>query len=171
MTKLQKTILVEAVLVLTITLVLALLVGCGPAKARTYDNMKDAEQDDRLAEIERRLAAMTNAYQNLLAQIAATDSAQAGEIGTLQTSANLLTAQIAALQANVLVTAIIDPCGDGPGFDEIILKTSAGYMAYFQSGSERFLTLLPHGNYQTTDGTGCSFTVGASGLTSNGATQ
>lgn len=64
------------------------------------------------------------------------------------------------------VTQIIDPCGDSAGFDEVVLKTTAGeYLAYFQSEGKRFLSKLTNGNYVTTDGTSCHFTVNGVNLT------
>lgn len=63
------------------------------------------------------------------------------------------------------VVEIIDPCGpEHPsGFDEVILKLGNGqYLASFSdnaNGKNTRLGLLPSGNYQTTDGTGCNFTI------------
>lgn len=53
------------------------------------------------------------------------------------------------------------PCGDrANAFDEVIVRTASGkLLAYFESGGNRFLTLLKPGNYQTTDGGNCKFTV------------
>lgn len=54
----------------------------------------------------------------------------------------------------------IDPCGDGPGFDEVILRTSDGQLiAYFEDGGKRFLTELVPGRYLTTDRQRCAFEV------------
>lgn len=64
------------------------------------------------------------------------------------------------------VTEIIDPCGDAPGFDEVILKTKNGkFLAYFENGSKRFLTKLTNGTFMTTDGSSCTFTVSGTNLT------
>jgi hypothetical protein len=58
------------------------------------------------------------------------------------------------------VMAVYDPCGDSPGFDEILLKLADGtVLAYFESGSNRFLTVLRPGTYRTTDGSNCTFTL------------
>jgi hypothetical protein len=62
------------------------------------------------------------------------------------------------------VIDIIDPCGDHPTKqDEVILKLGSGkYLASFSDNANglntRFSTLSP-GTYQTTDGTGCVFTL------------
>jgi hypothetical protein len=62
---------------------------------------------------------------------------------------------------------MIDPCGDGPGFDEVILRLgNGGLMAHFAGGGNlQFLTVLPDGNYITSDNQACYFTV-ASGVVS-----
>lgn len=58
------------------------------------------------------------------------------------------------------VIEIVDPCGDGAGFDEILLVLSSGeIVAYFESGGNRFLTVLVNGNYRTTDAQACNFTI------------
>ncbi len=69
--------------------------------------------------------------------------------------------RISQLESNENITDIIDPCGDkANAFDEVILKTSSGkLMAYFESGSKRFLTILSNGSYRTTDAQTCSFDV------------
>jgi len=59
------------------------------------------------------------------------------------------------------IVEFIDPCGDNPGhFDEVVLKLSTGeLLAYFESGSHRFLSLIRNGNYRTTDVQNCAFSV------------
>lgn len=59
------------------------------------------------------------------------------------------------------VLEIIDPCGNQENqFDEIILRLSDGsLLCYFQSGDQRFLSLIGPGNYITTDNQSCYFTV------------
>lgn len=58
------------------------------------------------------------------------------------------------------VTEMIDPCGDQSAFDEILMRLANDQLvAHFSSGSLQFLTVLPPGNYVTTDGTHCYFTV------------
>lgn len=56
----------------------------------------------------------------------------------------------------------VDPCGDDPNhFDEILLVTAGGdYVAYFEDGGKRFLTILECGKtYQTTDKQACKFKI------------
>lgn len=75
--------------------------------------------------------------------------------------------RIAELEGYHNITRIVDPCGAASGFNEVLLETSQGeVLAYFESGSRRFLTKLLPGNYVTTDGTNCHFTYSlSSGLT------
>ena len=67
------------------------------------------------------------------------------------------------------IQEIIDPCGDDPNnFDEVLMKFNNGsILAYFQSGSKRFLTLLTPGNYKTTDAQKCKFNVDNNGNVSD----
>lgn len=62
---------------------------------------------------------------------------------------------------NDSIVESIDPCGDDPNdLDEVLLITAGGdVIAYYQTGSNRFLTKLEPGNYQTTDKQKCGFTV------------
>lgn len=58
------------------------------------------------------------------------------------------------------IIEIIDPCGDSPGYDEVLLRLADGSLVvYFEQGSNRFLTELTPGTYQTTDSQRCVFTV------------
>lgn len=68
---------------------------------------------------------------------------------------------IVRLQQQEDVLEYIIPCGDrANAFDEVIVRTSSGkLLAYFESGGNRFLTLLTPGNYNTSDGGNCKFTV------------
>lgn len=81
-----------------------------------------------------------------------------------QDQLNELTVRVAELETNSPVIEIIDPCGDGVGFDEIILRLGTGELiAYFQHGAYRFLTVLGEGDYQTTDMSRCRFSVDSNG--------
>ena len=68
------------------------------------------------------------------------------------------------------IVAIIDPCGDGAGFDEVLLQLADGrYVASFsenKNGKNTRLSVLPAGNYETTDDTGCHFSIDATGTVS-----
>jgi hypothetical protein len=89
------------------------------------------------------------------------------QIGTPVTGLQAVVTQntqvILQLQQNHNVTKIVDPCGNGPGYDEVFFRTSTGMLiASFSDNASglntRFAELVP-GNYTTTDGTGCNFTV------------
>lgn len=68
--------------------------------------------------------------------------------------------ELAVLQGHTQIDQIIDPCGDGSGYDEVVLKlTDGSFLAYFEQGSKRFLSIIPNGSYQTTDQQACSFTI------------
>lgn len=60
-----------------------------------------------------------------------------------------------------------DPCNNGPGFDEVLMRTRSGkYIAYFEEtgSSKRFLTILQSGtSYVTTDTQKCAFTLNNAG--------
>lgn len=63
---------------------------------------------------------------------------------------------------------ILDPCGATPGyFNEVFLKLANGqYVASFSdnaNGKNTRLALLTDGNFVTTDGTSCYFTVSGAG--------
>jgi len=70
---------------------------------------------------------------------------------------------IATLQGYTNIVAIKDPCGRDGNFDEVLLKLSSGqYLVSFSdnsSGKNTRFTLLRDGNFQTTDGSYCSFSV------------
>lgn len=67
------------------------------------------------------------------------------------------------------ITEIIDPCGDTPGqFDEVLLRLADGtLLAHYASGNQQFLTSIGPGNYITTDGDACRFTINSSGIVIN----
>jgi hypothetical protein len=79
----------------------------------------------------------------------------------LQTNFTDLQITVTQLQLNTNIVEVIDPCGDHVGnFDEVILRTSDNnFIAYFEHGSKRFLSILPNGNYQTTDNQACNFSI------------
>jgi collagen type VII alpha len=58
------------------------------------------------------------------------------------------------------IVGMIDPCGDQPGFDELLLRLADGSLiAHYSHGNKQFLTVIGPGSYQTTDGHSCNFTV------------
>ncbi len=66
------------------------------------------------------------------------------------------------------VAEVVDPCGKQAAFDEVLLKLKNGQiMAHFASGANQFLALIGPGNYSTTDGTHCYFTITNTGEVTN----
>lgn len=62
------------------------------------------------------------------------------------------------------IAELIDPCGDEVGYDEVLIRLTDGrLLAYFESGGNRFLSVLPPGSYRTTDSSSCAFTVDSLG--------
>lgn len=58
------------------------------------------------------------------------------------------------------VLEVIDPCGDTPGFDEVLLRLANNtLLAHYSDGQKQFLVLIGPGSYVTTDGKNCHFTV------------
>lgn len=58
----------------------------------------------------------------------------------------------------------IDPCGPQTAYDEILLRMGNGQLvAHYSHGSKQHLVLLGAGSWQTTDNTGCQFTVDNAG--------
>jgi uncharacterized coiled-coil protein SlyX len=125
----------------------------------------DDDLEDRVSELERQTAALETSINNLINYIELVIIDNENEIDNVQNQIDLLTIQLAALQSNLSVVGLVDPCGDGPGYDEVLLKMSDNsYVAYFQTGNgnnqKRFLTVLDEGApYQTTDQQACVFQI------------
>jgi hypothetical protein len=135
-------------------------------KIREIDNtIKDHEQ--RLKNLESVVSQGVSDMADIeaeLANLAAGQTALATSLvsaqNTLQSQLNDAVSDIAVLKGYENIVEFYDPCGDGAGYDEIILKTSSGKLiAYFEIGSKRFLTVLTDGSYRTTDSQECVFTV------------
>lgn len=78
--------------------------------------------------------------------------------------ADMLT-DIVALEQQDSVVEYVYPCGSRPSlFDEVLVRTKSGkLLAYFESGGNRYLSLLKPGNYSTTDSNPrCQFTLNSS---------
>lgn len=130
-------------------------------KAVFGENTNDIDElKDRVDVIEEKL----NNLDNLISVIQLNQDLTETQITQLQTQADALQIDVTELETQDSVVEYIDPCGNGPGYDEVILKTSSGKLiAYFQQGNNRFLTELSPGNYQTTDQQSCNFTVNNNG--------
>lgn len=59
-----------------------------------------------------------------------------------------------------MVVQVIDPCGQETEFDEVILRLADGRLyAFFVENRQGRMVLLDKGDFVTTDGTNCHFTV------------
>ena len=142
-----------------------LLTSCG--KVESVKQMTDfTEFDDleeRVTDLENR---MDEVESNLSSLFLSIDDLEVNQ-DTLEQSIALNASDLATLttqvngDTSIKVTRMIDPCGDKPNqFDEYILEMSNGdLLGYFEQGGKRFLTVLPDGNYRTTDIQACNFSV------------
>lgn len=130
--------------------ILITLVSCG--KQKDLDRL-----NDRVDDTNNRVATLENSLQGLYTLI----DNNAGDISTLEALVHANQIQLTQINQQENVTDIIDPCGNNPGhFDEIILVTSTGkFIAYFEVGNNRFLSVLEDGSYQTTDAQACRFEI------------
>lgn len=80
------------------------------------------------------------------------------QIADLQSQANYqAAASAAAQQMQDSIVEFLDCAGDGPGFDEVVMRTKSGKLvASFEDG---FLTIIFPGTYMTTDASHCPFVV------------
>lgn len=129
----------------------------------------DRDQNTALAALRAQINVLDFQASNMQSQISLLTALESSNnvdltvlINQAQASANNALVQLAALQSEQRIVAVLDPCGDGSGYDEILLRTSTNQLiAYFESGSTRFLTIVSPGSYQTTDSSSCPFTVNA----------
>ena len=115
------------------------------------------------SQVARNIASIINLSSTVAASGAEQDALNA-QVDSLQSETNLLQTQVAMLLLQDSIVSMIDPCGNGPAYDEVLLRTKSGQtIAYFQSGSNEFLTVLEPGTYRTTDTQQCNFTMSATG--------
>lgn len=147
--------LIRQMLLIGLICIATALTACG--KLKTVDSEQVAYSDAQLRKEIEDLKVLLNEY--IAQQIAIS-----GQVGSMQTQINNMLVQLAELESQDSIVEYIDPCGDGVGYDEIILKTSNGNLiAYFESSGNRFLSILIPGNYRTTDQSKCYFTVDTNG--------
>jgi hypothetical protein len=86
---------------------------------------------------------------------------------SLQTEINTALVSIATLNGYQNIVSIKDPCGAQGSYNEVFLKLASGrYLASFSdnaNGLNTRFTQLTDGNFVTTDGTHCYFTVSGGG--------
>lgn len=88
-------------------------------------------------------------------------------IESLQDQADDALIQLAVLEGYKNIVAIYDPCGPQGGYNEVFLQLSSGqFVASFSenvAGKNTRFTVLTNGNFVTTDGSFCYFTVSGNG--------
>ena len=149
---------------------LGLLVSCGSehvTKTKYVENpFNNSENERRLTELEQKVSQLEGSISVNIAAISALEESgveTSEALEQLQSNVNSQLAQLTALQAAPALS-FIDPCNNGPGYDEILIKTSEGVFAYFEQGNQRFLTKLePNTAYRTTDGQNCNFQLDTAG--------
>lgn len=124
-----------------------------------YDCTAESEPDYG-ADIQRLQKEIKELYEYILVINEELDEGGA-TITEIQDFINQLLVRVVELESHLYIEQIIDPCGDGPGLDEIILEMSDGSLiVYFkESSSKEFLTKLTPGTYTTTDNQQCTFEV------------
>lgn len=151
---------------------------------------KNNEQDARIALLESSVATMIDNLNNLTEDMDDLEDSTHNTANSIQAIVNANTAQLLSLSTTVTtlsgnldglngnfttlsnsltktIVDFIDPCSDGPGFDEVLMKTKDGkYIAYFEDGGKRHLSILNQGAYVTTDQQRCYFTINANGTIS-----
>lgn len=162
-----KFLLAELLVAILVTLAFS---GCGVGNGGIYGT-RDEEFASRIADLERRVSDLEKQIQSNIAvlnTLIAVDEDTADTLRAVQSQVNSQVIELASLQnylnSSITILSLINPCGDGPGFDEVILKLSSGqYLAYFEHGNNRFLSVIQNGSYETTDAQKCRFTIDNSG--------
>jgi hypothetical protein len=153
-------------------LVAASVVGCSSSfettdlKARVAAlEAQNAALQEQVDYVALQLSQVSNSFKILESQYSDLRFIYGDDVPEIQAQLNILQLQVAVLNGYKAIVAFEDPCGDGPGYDEFLLRLSDGsVVAYFEQGNERFLTkLLPEVRYQTTDRQSCRFSVDIAG--------
>lgn len=149
--------------ILTVLFTISLLVSCGkndfaPKLGRdllgvddqiTDVNNKINDNRQRIERIENELSSLYNMINNVNINQS-----------ILEDTIALHHVKLTTLKTEERIVQTIDPCGSSSGYDEVIFKTNTGkYVAYFEKGNNRFMTILKDGNYRTTDDQKCNFTI------------
>lgn len=161
-----------------------LTTACG--KYATKDELKSVENriDDvehRIGELDNKImhnlkimGQMHNHFQSQIDQAAveldaSDDKSEASQntalamIRALQDQTTELAAKQAALELEDRVIGVFDPCPNFKvsSFTESVFQMKSGkFVAYFEDGGKRFLSVLKTGTtYRTTDSRACTFTI------------
>lgn len=125
----------------------------------------DKKQDELANSRYSEMQASLNELVTNMALLSQNETQNSTAISNLQTQTNLLLVQMAQISTGLRITELLDPCGDGAGYDEVLVRLSDGrLLAYFETGGNRFLAVLTNNAYyRTTDAQLCNFYVTVSG--------
>jgi peptidoglycan hydrolase CwlO-like protein len=84
-------------------------------------------------------------------------------VNMLQSQLDTVQLKLTELELEDRVTEMVDPCPNSmfAGYAEVLMRTSSGtYVAYFENGQKRHLTVLKKNTlYKTTDDRNCKFKI------------
>jgi hypothetical protein len=153
------------------------LIGANYDQDVKHLDRKNSDQDEEIDKINVRIDALElsiqdnineiNSLYNELDVIGDSNDSMYNNIlsiiNSLQNSVNNDIVELTELveeKTEESVAELVDPCGDSVGYDEVLIRTNSNKLvAYFEVGGNRYLSVLPQGNYMTTDGSNCHFTV------------
>jgi hypothetical protein len=150
--------------------ILACFLLCGCGLQNQIDNLKTRtdKNEQSIDEINTRIKSLATSIDNninlisFLSEQETNDVASIlSQISSIQTSVVVQTTTLVTLQTNENITAFHDFCGNQPGvYNEVGMITTTGkIVVYFEAGSNRYLSILSDGDYITSDGTACYFSV------------
>jgi hypothetical protein len=136
-------------------------IGCGHEDKDIHD--LQAERGTQAA-LNAALEAQVSTTIQLLITLMQQQSSDEAAVASLQAAVSAQSVILATLQGYTGIVSIVDPCGTKPGYyNEVLLKLSNGQLLSSFSdnanGLNTHFAVLPDGNYATTDGTNCQFTV------------
>lgn len=156
-------------IIFTAFAVLMVIAGSGCAKKETVqlttiDETKLAAMEATIDMLTGQLLQLQTDNQGLsdnMALLVGQDTELQTQIDALDLSIASLLSQVATLNGYQHIVGFVDPCGNGPGHDELLIKLSTGkYLAHFSSGNLQFLTeLIENVQYRTTDQQSCHFSI------------
>ena len=128
---------------------------------------RDRLQDERLTELENGLVELINEVDGIkqsilviqasLGDLEASFTSSGINLNQLETNVADLLSRVSDLEDNLYIVQVKPPC---PNSKEVIIELSNGeFIAYFENHGKRYLSKLEHGNYQTSDGTHCHFSI------------
>lgn len=144
-----------------LVVLVACLSACGPAIKDLHNlQTSQAVQDQQLTQLRADLETQKLQYIALEQAVEGNTAA----IAQIQIALMGINVRLAALEGYSNIVQVIDVCGDNASrVDEVLLKMSDNsILASFSdsaSGANTRFSILAPGNYVTSDGTNCAFTV------------